>query len=116
LLAWTIFLVGIILFVMRNLNLLPYNNFTNYTMQAGTDIVVILLSFALADKINTLKKEEAASRDQALKVSQLNEKIIREQNTFLEKKVEERTAELKNTNYELNDTLNKLKDAQGQLI
>lgn len=116
LLAWTIFLVGIILFVMRNLNILPYNNFTNYTMQAGTDIVVILLSFALADKINILKKEEEASREQALRVSLLNEKIIREQNVLLERKVEERTTELKQTNYELTNTLNKLKDAQAQLI
>ncbi|MES2647507.1 MAG: 7TM diverse intracellular signaling domain-containing protein [Bacteroidota bacterium] len=116
LLAWTIFLVGIILFVMRNLNILPYNVFTNYTMQAGTDIVVILLSFALADKINILKREEEKSREQALRVSLLNEKIIREQNVFLENKVEERTVELKQTNVELNNTLNKLKDAQGQLI
>jgi signal transduction histidine kinase len=116
LLAWTLFLVGIVLFVMRNLNILPYNNFTNYTMQAGTDIVVILLSFALADKINILKKEEAAAREQALRVSLLNEKIIREQNILLEKKVEERTGELKQTNYELNTTLTKLKDAQAQLI
>jgi signal transduction histidine kinase len=116
LLAWTIFLIGVILFVMRNLNILPYNVFTNYTMQAGTDIVVILLSFALADKINILKREEERSREQALRVSLLNEKIIREQNVFLEKKVEERTVELKQTNGELNNTLNKLKDAQGQLI
>ena len=116
LLAWTIFLFGIILFVLRNLNILPYNIFTNYTMQAGTDIVVILLSFALADKINILKKEEEASREQALKVSLLNEKIIREQNVFLERKVEERTVELKQTNVELTTTLTKLKDAQGQLI
>lgn len=116
LLAWTIFLFGIILFVMRNLNILPYNIFTNYTMQAGTDIVVILLSFALADKINILKKEEEASKEQALRVSLLNEKIIREQNIFLENKVEERTVELKQTNVELTTTLTKLKDAQGHLI
>lgn len=116
LLAWTLFLVGIILFVLKNLNILPYNNFTNYTMQAGTDIVVILLSFALADKINILKKEEAAAREQALRVSLLNEKIIREQNVILEKKVEERTIELKQTNNELSTALTKLKDAQAQLI
>ncbi|MEO6685459.1 MAG: 7TM diverse intracellular signaling domain-containing protein, partial [Dyadobacter sp.] len=57
LLAWSIFLLGLVLFVMRNLNLVPYNLFTNYTMQFGTAIEVILLSFALADKINILKKE-----------------------------------------------------------
>ncbi len=116
LLAWTFFLIGIILFVLRNLNLLPYSNYTNYTMQAGTDIVVILLSFALADKINILKKEEAFARENALKVSQLNERIIREQNTYLENKVRERTSELSTINTELKDTLDKLKDAQTHLI
>ncbi|MCF0057225.1 7TM diverse intracellular signaling domain-containing protein [Dyadobacter sp. CY356] len=116
LLAWSIFLLGLVLFVMRNLNLLPYNLFTNYTMQFGTAIEVILLSFALADKINILKKERELSQEQALRISLENEKIIREQNVSLEKKVSERTIELTQTNSDLEDTLNKLKDAQSQLI
>jgi len=116
LLAWSIFLLGLVLFVMRNLNLLPYNLFTNYTMQFGTAIEVILLSFALADKINILKKEREQSQEQALRVSLENEKIIREQNILLERSVDERTIELRQANTELQDTLTKLKDAQSQLI
>ncbi len=114
--AWLVFLVGLILYIVRNLNMLPYNDFTNYSMQVGTIIEVILLSFALADKINILKKERELSQEQALRVSLENEKIIREQNISLEKKVAERTIELTQTNQDLEDTLNKLKDAQSQLI
>jgi len=116
LLAWSIFLLGLILFVMRNLNLLQYNVFTNYTMQFGTAIEVILLSFALADKINILKKERELSQEQALRVSLENQKIIKEQNIVLEKRVDERTVELRKSYSDLNDTLTKLKDAQSQLI
>lgn len=114
--AWLIFLLGLIFYIIRNLNLLPYNNFTNYSMQVGTIIEVILLSFALADKINILKKEKELSQEQALRISLENEKIIREQNIVLEKSVDERTMELRQANFDLNDTLNKLKDAQSQLI
>jgi len=116
LLAWSIFLLGLILFIMRNLNWLPYNLFTNYTMQFGTAIEVILLSFALADKINILKKEREFSQEQALRVSLENQKIIKEQNIVLEKRVDERTVELRQSYSDLSDTLNKLKDAQSQLI
>lgn len=116
LVAWSMFLIGIVLYSLRNLNILPYNSFTNYTMQAGTAIEVILLSFALADKINIFKKEKEVSQAQALRISMENEKIILEQNAFLEKSVNERTAELQFANTELNLALTKLKDAQTQLI
>ncbi|TDE18173.1 sensor histidine kinase [Dyadobacter psychrotolerans] len=114
--AWSIFLVGIVLYTMRNLNILPYSILTNYTMQAGTVIEVILLSFALADKINILKREKEVSQAQALMISLENEKIILNQNAFLEKSVDERTQELQLANTELNLALTKLKDAQTQLI
>ncbi|WP_221390940.1 7TM diverse intracellular signaling domain-containing protein [Dyadobacter sp. NIV53] len=116
LIAWSIFFVGLAMFVLRNLDILPYNFFTNYTMQAGTAIEVILLSFALADKINVLKKEKEISQEQALRVSLENEKIITEQNVVLERNVLERTRELRQTNTELTDTLTQLKDTQTQLI
>ena len=116
LIAWSIFFLGLALFVLRNLNILPYNFFTNYTMQAGTAIEVILLSFALADKINVLKKEKEISQEQALRISLENEKIITEQNVMLEKNVEARTRELRQTNTELTTTLTQLRDTQTQLI
>jgi two-component system NtrC family sensor kinase len=116
LLAWTMFFTGVILFVLRNLGLLPYNSYTNYTMPIGTAIEVILLSLALADRINIFKAEKERSQEESLKLLQENEKIIREQNIVLELKVNERTIELSESNQELNSTLENLKQAQTQLV
>jgi len=116
LLAWTMFLTGIILFVLRNLGVLPYSNLTNYTMQVGTAIEVTLLSLALADRINIFKLEKERSQEEVVRALQENERIIREQNEMLEAKVNQRTFELKNTNDELTTTLEDLKQTQSQLV
>lgn len=116
LVAWVIFLIGVFVFIFRSLGVLPYNDFTNYTMPLGSAIEVVLLSFALADKINVLKREREASRKRELEALQENEKIIREQNIVLEQKVKERTIELEQTNEELQVTLEHLKDTQTQLV
>ncbi len=116
LLAWTMFFAGVVLFVMRNLGVLPYNNYTNYTMPIGAALEVILLSLALADRINVFKAEKEKSQEETVKALKENEKIIREQNVVLELKVNERTHELSESNHELNSTLEDLKQAQTQLV
>lgn len=116
LLGWSIFLIGICVYVLKDFEVLPYNNFTRYTMHFGSAIEVILLSFALAERINILKKEKEESQAEALLVSQQNQKLITEQNIVLEQKVHERTLELEETNEELNVTLSYLKDTQAQLV
>lgn len=107
--AWSIFLLSVVVFVLRNANILPYNNFTYYALQIGSAMEALLLSFALAYKINVFRAE-------ALRVSQENEQLVREQNVILEKKVNQRTEELQKSNEELNVALVNLKDAQTQLV
>jgi signal transduction histidine kinase len=85
-------------------------------MQIGTALEVTLLSLALADRINILKKEKEISQAEALEAAQENERIIKEQNVILEQKVQERTTELVATNDELSDTLQDLKETQSQLV
>lgn len=109
LMAWTIFFVGIVLYTLRNLGVLPYNAFTSYTMGLGTAVELTLLSIALADRINTLKREKELSQAKALRIANENERIIREQNSSLEIKVAERTSAL-------NDALEELKQAETQLV
>jgi signal transduction histidine kinase len=114
--AWLVFLIGVIVYALKNMGILPYNNFTIYTMPAGSAIEAILLSFALADRINILKKENEKSQATALLALRENEKLITEQNVVLEQKVHERTIMLESTNEELNATLSNLKDTQAQLV
>jgi two-component system NtrC family sensor kinase len=116
LISWSVFLVGIIIYTLKDFGILPYNNFTYYTMPFGSALEVTLLSFALADKINTYRKEKEESQEQALRISIENEKLILEQNIELEKKVNERTLELQDSNTILEVTLNDLKEAQSQLV
>ncbi|MCD6012543.1 MAG: zraS 2 [Flavipsychrobacter sp.] len=114
--SWIVFLVGVFVFVFKNFNILPYNNFTVNMMPVGSAMEVLLLSFALADRINTLKKEKEISQAQTVEALQENERIIREQNVILEAKVTERTQELKIANEDLNKAMVELKEAESQLV
>ena len=116
LLSWSVFLVGIIIYTLKDFGILPYNDLTYYTMPFGSALEVTLLSFALADKINTYRKEKEYSQAEALRISQENERLIREQNIELEQKVNERTLALQESNHTLEVTLNDLKEAQSQLV
>lgn len=109
LLGWTAFLMGTMVFTLKDMGILPYNELTVFTMPIGSAIESVLLSFGLADRINVLRREKERSQAQSLRMAQENERLIREQNVVLEQKVKERTAELQ----ESNDTL---KRTQTQLV
>ena len=55
--AWTVLLIGIFLYALKNLGMIPVGFFSNYSIQIGSALEVILLSLALADRINSLKQE-----------------------------------------------------------
>lgn len=59
--AWSCFLAGAAIMVVNKYALLPRNEFTENLVQTGTFLEVILLSLALADRINRLKEAHAAS-------------------------------------------------------
>ncbi|MDB5193138.1 MAG: hypothetical protein JWQ96_2701 [Segetibacter sp.] len=116
LIAWLTLLLSFLILVLRNLNALPYNNFTAYVFYIGSALEVALLSLALADKINVLRREKELSQAQALMAAQENERLIKGQNAVLETKVSERTEELQLTNQQLRVAFKELKDTQIQLV
>lgn len=116
LLAWSLLLFSIIIFALKDAGLIPSNPVTNYAIFLGSGIEVVLLSLALADRINILKKEKEESQESALRIAQENENIVKEQNIRLEKNVTSRTLDLESANKQLSITLNNLQEAQGQLI
>ena len=65
-----------------------------YIQHMALLLMAILLSFALADRINLTKEEREAAQAALLQASQKNEQLVREQNIILEQQVAERTAEL----------------------
>ena len=116
LIAWSFFLTSVIIFVLKDYGFFPYNTLTNYILLFGSAIEVTLLSFALADKINILKKEKEFAQAEALNSAQENERITREQNIILEQMVVKRTTALTETNNNLSVALIDLKQAQTQLV
>ncbi|HTH83394.1 MAG TPA: 7TM diverse intracellular signaling domain-containing protein [Mucilaginibacter sp.] len=116
LISWSIFFTSIIIFVFKDYNIVPYNMYTVHSVEIGSALEAVFLSFALAAKINILKKEKEASQAEVLVTLQENERIVREQNVILETKVTERTHELNKSNQELNVTLDDLKQTQTQLV
>jgi diguanylate cyclase (GGDEF)-like protein len=80
LIAWSALLIGVVVYAAVSFGLLPKMFVTEYGIQIGSAAEMILLSFALAYRINTLREENVRIQNDA-----------REQ---LESRVEERTHEL----------------------
>lgn len=116
LIAFTTVLLFLVVFVLRNIGVLPFGFFTNNALQIGFVVQVILLSIALADRINTLRKEKEFSQEEALRAAKQNQELIAQQNIKLEQRVQERTLELEESNEELRVTLDNLKETQTQLV
>ena len=116
LIAFTAFFASVVIFSLKEFGVIDYATWNKFAMPIGSMIEVVLLSIALADRINQLKKESALAREDQLRVSRLNEKITREQNEVLEKRVKQRTEELEERNGRVRAALEELKLAQDQLV
>jgi two-component system NtrC family sensor kinase len=116
LIAWSVFLISVIVFALKDLEILPYNPFLRRSMLFGSSFEIVLLSVALADRINQLRREKEQSQAKALEMAKENEKIIKEQNVELERRVDSRTMELQESNEELQVALDNLKETQSQLV
>jgi signal transduction histidine kinase len=87
----------------------PTNNLSIFSLPLGVALETILISIALADRINTLRKENDNAQTRIIEEMTKNENLIKNQNIVLEEKVKQRTEELE-------QTLADLKKAQVKLI
>ncbi|WP_167884241.1 7TM diverse intracellular signaling domain-containing protein [Leptospira idonii] len=94
LIAWLTLLTGGILYGLKSFGLLPAVFITNYGLQIGAALEVILLSFALASRINTIKQEKEEAQAKALEMQTLLTDSYKSINVKLEQIVEERTRDL----------------------
>lgn len=116
LIAWSVFLVSVIVYILKDVSFIPFNDLTDSVLMIGSGIESVLLSLALADRINILKLESANAQKRELVAVRRNEKLILEQNILLERKVKERTNELITANDQLQKALSDLQNAQAQLV
>ena len=64
--AWLIFMIGQLLYILQTFGLLPETGFTVNGMYIGSAMELILLSLALADRINIIRKEKEDAQAQAI--------------------------------------------------
>lgn len=102
-LAWAALLVGVVVVGLRNLNLLPTTFISFYAIQIGSAVEMILLSFALAERINDLQREKDAAQGEALTTRQELMAALQRSETDLERRVTARTGELEALNARLRE-------------
>jgi len=103
LLAWTMLLLGVAVVGLRNLNLLPTTFLSSYAMQIGSALEMVLLSFALADRISGLQREKDAAQGEAMATKQQLVGALQRSEASLERRVAERTGELESLNARLRE-------------
>lgn len=89
LLAWGAFLMGTAVFTLLAFGVLPKNFFTEYGVQIGSALEMLLLSIALGYRYASLRNE--------------NERIAAEANLMLERKVAQRTNEVRSALLQLEE-------------
>ena len=97
LLAWAMFLSGTGMFTAIAFDLVPKTFITEYGVQIGSALEMLLLSIALGYRYAALRNE--------------NERIVREAKQQLEHKVEQRTVELRNALGQLGDAHARLRES-----
>lgn len=97
LVAWALFLTGAAMIAALAFGLLPKNMMTEYGVQIGSALEMLLLSIALSYRYASLRNE--------------NERIAAEANLQLERKVAQRTQEVRSTLMQLEDAHRRLRDS-----
>lgn len=103
------YLAGLIVYPLQNFAVIPTTPLTSNALQLGSGLEMVLLSLALADRINHYKRERAVIEQDA-------RRRLEDANQQLEQRVEERTAVLTDTVSQLEEKHRSLLIAQEQLV
>ncbi len=94
LIAWSVLLVGVSIQAARNFGLIPTTWLTSNLLQIGSLADMLLLSFALADRIQTVQKNAEKAQAQALKAQTELTEGLKNSERRLEGIVQSRTKSL----------------------
>jgi diguanylate cyclase (GGDEF)-like protein len=92
--AWSVLLLGTLLQGLRSLDLIATTAYTSYAIQAALAVVTLLLSAAMAERIQTMRRDAIAAEHAMVEA-------LRAKEHGLEERVTERTRELEQANAEL---------------
>lgn len=92
--AFTVLILGAILFILGNFNILGNADFSQNALKISSAIEVIILSISMSNKYRDLQKEKEAAQAAAYKSLEEKNALMDQINVRLEKQVKERTAEI----------------------
>lgn len=119
LIANVFFVVGALLFILKENHLVPDNLVTVYAAQVGVVAQVVLFSLGLAYRLNTVTSElnaKVLEKERLEREKETERKLlIEQQKNELEVMVTNRTAALRHRTQELKDTVRKLKASEHKL-
>ncbi len=118
--ANVLFVIGALLFIMKETHLLPDTLLTVYSAQVGIVAQVVLFSLGLAYRLNTVTSELAAKvlekERMELEKEVERKRLIEQQKKDLEITVANRTAALRHKTQELKHTVRQLKASELKLM
>ena len=122
-LAFVFLVLGGVVFILGNTNVIPNTIFTEQAIKFGSGLEVIFLSISMAQKFRDIQEEKERATAAMLEAVQENERILSEQNVVLERKVDERTAEINHQkevlaeiNKDLTDSINYAQRIQTAIL
>ncbi len=114
--GYSFMFMSIIFLIFRMSGLIRWDDlFTVYSFNIGIVFEIMILSFALRDRISIIKAENLIAQGKVIEQLQVNEKLKDSINQSLEIKVQERTAQLEVKNQELESAYEKI-NQMNQLL
>ncbi|MEO6018445.1 MAG: 7TM diverse intracellular signaling domain-containing protein [Polaromonas sp.] len=80
--AWALLLVGVMTLALHNTGVLPSNAFTANALLIGSALEMVVLSFALADRINVTRREKEQAQARTLAEHTMVEALSVSQESF----------------------------------
>lgn len=104
LVGYSFMFMSIIFMIFRMSGIIHWSDlFTVYSFNIGLIFEIVILSFALGDRIKIIRAEREKVQEQMIIQLQENEKLKDKVNRELENKVKERTVEIAEKNYQLEE-------------
>lgn len=92
--AFTLLIIGVGVFILNNLSLVPNSFLTENGLKLGSGLEVVFLSLSMANKFREIQREKEKAQQLAFEKLQEVNKITENINIELEKQVKQRTEEI----------------------
>jgi len=104
LVGYSFMIISIIFLIFRMSGIIHWSDiFTVYSFNIGLVFEIVILSFALGDRIKIIRAEREKAQEQMIEQLKENEKLKDKVNRELEQKVKERTTEIAEKNQQLEE-------------